>query len=59
MQGTGLTGQRKAGVAALFCEVVCMHSSRGVAFVQGDLTCVQGEHFVIYVLWFGGFLLFA
>jgi hypothetical protein len=31
-----------------------MHSSRGVALVQGELACVQGEFFVVLELWFGG-----
>jgi hypothetical protein len=31
-----------------------MHSSRGVALVQRELTCVQGELFVVFELWFGG-----
>jgi hypothetical protein len=30
----------------------------GVALVQGELACVQGELFVVFELWFGG-LLFA
>jgi hypothetical protein len=36
------------------CEVVCIHSSRGVALVQGELACVQGEIFVVFEFWFGG-----
>jgi hypothetical protein len=56
---TGLTGQSRAGTAALFCGEACMHSSRGVALVQGELPCVQGELFVVFELWFGGLLLFA
>jgi hypothetical protein len=28
-----------------------MHSSRGVALVQGELACVQGELFVVFELW--------
>jgi hypothetical protein len=31
-----------------------MHSSRGVALVQGELACVQGELFVVSELWCGG-----
>jgi hypothetical protein len=26
----------------------------GVALVQGELACVQGELFVVFELWFGG-----
>jgi hypothetical protein len=26
---------------------------RGVAFVQGELACVQGEVFVVFEFWFG------
>jgi hypothetical protein len=37
-----------------FHQVVCMHSSRGVALVLGELACVQGELFVFFELWFGG-----
>jgi hypothetical protein len=37
-----------------FLQVVGMHSSRGVALVQGELACVQGELFVVLELWFGG-----
>jgi hypothetical protein len=47
---TILTGQSKAEAAALFCEVFCMHSSRGVALVLGELACVQGGS-----LWFSSF----
>jgi hypothetical protein len=31
-----------------------MHSSKGVALVQGEPACVQGELFVVFELWFGG-----
>jgi hypothetical protein len=32
-----------------------MHSSRGVALVQRELACVQGELFVVFFeFWFGG-----
>jgi hypothetical protein len=31
----------------------CIHPG-GVAWVQGDLACVQGELFVVFELWFGG-----
>ena len=31
----------------------------GVALVQGELACVQGELFVVFELWFGGLLLFV
>jgi hypothetical protein len=55
--------------AAMFHEVVRMHSSRGslhvfrghpggVALVQGELACVQGELFVVFralVWWFALF----
>jgi hypothetical protein len=62
MLGTGLTG---GGDRSDRCELkllqlpcfqeVCMHSSGGVALVQGELACVQGELFVVVralVLWF-------
>jgi hypothetical protein len=38
--------------------VVRMHSSKGVALVQGELACVQGEVFVVFralVWWFALF----
>jgi hypothetical protein len=50
---TSLTGQGWAVSAVLFHEVSRMHSSRGVALVQGELACVQGELFVDLELWFG------
>jgi hypothetical protein len=31
----------------------------GVALVQGELACVQGELFVVFKFRFGGFALFA
>jgi hypothetical protein len=31
----------------------CIHPG-GVALVQGEFTCVQGELFVVFELWFGG-----
>jgi hypothetical protein len=40
-----------AVAAALVHVVVRMHSSRGVALVQGELACVQGELFVVFELW--------
>jgi hypothetical protein len=49
---SGLTGQSKAGVAALFHEVVCIHSSREVALVQGSLNVCRGSS-----LWFSSFSL--
>jgi hypothetical protein len=49
---TGLTGQSKAGAAALFCEEACMHSSRGSCIgLEGSLHVCRGSS-----LWF---LLFA
>jgi hypothetical protein len=46
----------KAELMQLLCfhQVVCMHSFRGVALVQGELACVHGELFVVFELWFGG-----
>jgi hypothetical protein len=35
-------------------QLVCMHSSKGGALVQGELACVQGELFVVFELCFGG-----
>jgi hypothetical protein len=40
-------------------QLVCMHSSRGGALVQGELACVQGELFVVFralLWWFGLFV---
>jgi hypothetical protein len=55
---TGLTGQTELMQLLCFLQVVCMHSSRGVALVQGELACVQGELacvqgelFVVFELW--------
>jgi hypothetical protein len=60
VQRTGLIGESKAGAAALFCEVVCMQSSRvGLHWFRGELACVQRELFVVFELCFGGLLLFA
>jgi hypothetical protein len=40
---TGLTGESKAGAAALFCEEVCMHSSRGSCTGSvGVCMCARG-----------------
>jgi hypothetical protein len=40
---TSLTGQSKAKVAALCCEVVCMHSSSGSCFgLGGACMCAGG-----------------
>jgi hypothetical protein len=51
----GLTGQSWAIAAALFARwLACIHLG-GVALVQGELACVQGELFVVFELWFGGF----
>jgi hypothetical protein len=60
--GTGLTG---GGDRSDRCELklfqlpcfqeVCMHSFRGVALVQVELVCVEGELFVVVrdlVWWF-------
>jgi hypothetical protein len=61
MLGTGLTGDGDRSdlwdlkLLQLPCfQVVCMHSSRGVALVQGELACLQGELFVAFELCFGG-----
>jgi hypothetical protein len=64
--GTGLTGgddrsdQCELKVLQLPCfQVVCMHSSRGGALVQGELACVHGELFVVVRALFRWFALFA
>jgi hypothetical protein len=41
------------------CQVVCMHSSRGGALVQGELARVQGELFVVVRVLVWWFALFA
>jgi hypothetical protein len=51
---TGLTGEgdradrseQSCCSCSVFIKWFCMHSSRGVAVVQGKLACVQGELFV-------------
>jgi hypothetical protein len=57
---TGLTGgddrsdRCELKLLQLACfQLVCMHSSRGGALVQGELACVQGELFVVFraLLW--------
>jgi hypothetical protein len=50
----GLTDQSKAEAAALFARCFACIRPGGVALVQGDLACVQGELFVVFELWFGG-----
>jgi hypothetical protein len=50
----GLTDQSKAEAAALFARWFACIRPGGVALVQGDLACVQGELFVVFELWFGG-----
>jgi hypothetical protein len=43
MRWTGLTDQSKAGEAALFIEVVCMHSSKGSCNGSGGACmCAMG-----------------
>jgi hypothetical protein len=51
---TGLTGQSKAEVAALFAKWFACIGSGGVALVQGEIACVQGELFIDFEPWFGG-----
>jgi hypothetical protein len=51
---TGLTGQSKAKVAALFARWFACIRLGGVALVQGELACVQGLLFVVFELWIGG-----
>jgi hypothetical protein len=63
--GTGLTGGSDRSdrcelklLQLPYFQVVYMHSSRGVALVQGELACVQGEPFVVFralVWWFALF----
>jgi hypothetical protein len=38
----------------VFVEWFACIRPRGVALVQGELACVQGELFVVFGLWFGG-----
>jgi hypothetical protein len=51
---TGPNTQSKAKVAALFCEVVCMHSSRGSCIRSGGACMCSGGAFVVFELFFGG-----
>jgi hypothetical protein len=55
VQSTGLTGQSKAEAAALFCDVVCMHSSRG-SWIGSGGACMSaggaGCGFRALVWWF-------
>jgi hypothetical protein len=49
-----LISKSKAEAAALFARwLACIHPG-GVAFVQGEIACVQGELFVVFELWIGG-----
>jgi hypothetical protein len=64
--GTGLTGgddrsdRRELKLLQLPCfQLVCMNSSRGVALIQGELACVQGELFVVFRALIRWFALFA
>jgi hypothetical protein len=66
MLGTGLTSgddrsdRCELKVLQLSCfQVVCMHSSRGGALVQGELAWVQGELFVVVRALIWWFPLFA
>ena len=62
MLGTGLTGgddrsdRCELKVLQLSCFMWFLACIRpgGVALVQGELACVQGELFVVFELWFGG-----
>jgi hypothetical protein len=54
VQGTDLIGRSKAEAAALFCEVVCMHSSRGSCIGSGGSCTCAVELFVVLEFWFGG-----
>jgi hypothetical protein len=52
---TGLIGQNWADAATLFFfKWFARIRPGGVAVVQGELACVQGELFVAFELWFGG-----
>jgi hypothetical protein len=51
---TGLTGQSNAEAAALCVRWIACIRPGGVALVQGELACVQGELFVVFELWSGG-----
>jgi hypothetical protein len=54
MWWTSQTGQSKAEVAALFARWFACIRLGGVALVQGEFACVQGELFVVFELWIGG-----
>jgi hypothetical protein len=51
---TGLIGQSKAEAATLFVRWFACIRLGGVALVQGELACMQGELFVVFELWIGG-----
>jgi hypothetical protein len=62
MLGTGLTGgddrSDQSEMNCCSCSIfikwfACIYPG-GVALVQGELACVQGELFVVFKLWFGG-----
>jgi hypothetical protein len=48
---TGLTGKSRAGAATLFQRWFACICPGGVALVQGELACVQGELFVVFEFW--------
>jgi hypothetical protein len=62
MLSTGLTGggdkSDRSELSRCSCSIfvkwfACIRP-RGVALVQGELACVQGELYVVFELWFGG-----
>jgi hypothetical protein len=52
---TGLTGEGDRSYRSELSWFACIHPG-GVALVQGELACVQGELFVVFELWLGGLL---
>jgi hypothetical protein len=50
-----LTSQSKAEVAALFCKVVCTHSSRGSCIGSGGACMCAGGALCGFEIWFVGF----
>jgi hypothetical protein len=62
MLSTGLTGGGDRSdrselswcICSVFIKLFACIRPGGVALVQGELACVQGELFVVFKLWFGG-----
>jgi hypothetical protein len=51
---TGLTRQSWVVATGLFAKWFACIRPGGVALIQGELACVQGELFVVFELWFDG-----